>query len=238
MPESSSMAASEIRVDHRAVGQHFVGAAFGDLGAVVDDDRAIGELAEKSHAMIDDAQRGALLPQVAKHRVEISDLVVAKAAGGLVEQQNLRLAHQRHRDAEHLFAAVGEACRRLITEGLEPTKTQDFPDAMLEIRADAPAQRKKRCDAAPPRVALQPKMSGYCDVVEHRQLAEELRVLKGLHDAGFGDLVRLAADELLTLPQQLPIAWWIDAGNEVEQRRLARAVRSEHADDVAFVEAE
>src|SRR5438067_13058859 len=74
------------------------------------------------------------------------------------------------------------------------------------------------------------------DIFEHRQLVEELRVLECLDNAGLGDLMRLAAVQLVSFPQQLAFGRKIHARNQIEQRRFAGPVGTEDADDVAFVQ--
>ncbi len=50
-----------------------------------------------------------------------------------------------------------------------------------------------------------------------------------------GDLVRRQPDQRAVVEQDVPLVGLVDAGDEVEQRRLARAVRADHAHDLALV---
>ena len=70
------------------------------------------ELGQECDFVIDDAERGSMLAQVAQDRAKIGDFCLAQARGGLVEQQKLGLAHHGHGDAEHFLFAVGQAWPR------------------------------------------------------------------------------------------------------------------------------
>src|ERR1051326_7569698 len=76
------------------------------------------------------------------------------------------------------------------------------------------------------------------DVVDDRQLGEELRVLKRLHDPRRGDLMRRLAVDLLRLPHEPADTGSDHAGDEAEERRLARAVGAEDANDLAALDRE
>src|SRR5205085_4386770 len=48
--------------------------------------------------------------------------------------------------------------------------------------------------------------------------------------------VRLEADQLVAVEPHVALVGLVDARDEVEERRLARAVRTDHADDLARVD--
>ena len=50
------------------------------------------------------------------------------------------------------------------------------------------------------------------------------------------DLVRLQADDALAVERDVALVRPVDAGDQVEERRLAGAVRPDHADDLALVD--
>ena len=50
------------------------------------------------------------------------------------------------------------------------------------------------------------------------------------------DLVRLEADDAALVEQDVAVVGLVDAGDQVEERRLAGAVRADHADDLALVD--
>ena len=48
------------------------------------------------------------------------------------------------------------------------------------------------------------------------------------------DLVRLEADDAALVEQDVAVVGLVDARDQVEERRLAGAVRADHADDLAL----
>ena len=58
---------------------------------------------------------------------------------------------------------------------------------------------------------------------------KQANVLKRAGDAGRGDLVRLEADQVPRIELHLPVAGAIDAGEQIEHRRLAGTVRTDQA---------
>src|SRR6185437_13318404 len=73
-------------------------------------------------------------------------------------------------------------------------------------------------------------------VLFHGQIQEKAQRLEGARDPAARDLVRLEAEDRLPLEANVPGVGLVDARHEVEQRRLARAVRPDHADDLALVD--
>src|SRR5579875_130034 len=230
-PSSSSMAPSQIGFYHGSILEDRVGRAFRDLAAVMHGNRTVGQAPEEAHLMVDDAESCAVSAQVAQHGVEIRDLVLAKPRRRLVEKKKLGLAHKRHGNAQHLLVAVGEAGGRLVGKRREPAKHQDTLD-LLPQRLVVTRWMQQGHHAPQAQLALELEMSRDQHMLGDAELREELRILKGLHDAQGGNLMGLGAVERPILPDQPAARRSIDAGDEIKKRRLARAVRSEHADDL------
>ena len=77
---------------------------------------------------------------------------------------------------------------------------------------------------------------GRHDVLLHRHVQEQPQRLERARDPARGDLVRLEAEQRLALEPDVAGVGLVDAGDEVEERRLAGAVRPDHADDLALVD--
>ena len=75
-------------------------------------------------------------------------------------------------------------------------------------------------------------MSADLHVVEHRELFEEADVLKRSRDAEGGDLVRFQVRGRNAADFDRAVARFVDAGEDVEHRRLSRAVRSDETDQL------
>lgn len=69
-------------------------------------------------------------------------------------------------------------------------------------------------------LALQPE----ANILEHAQVGEYRRNLEGAHHAGAGHLGRGHLRDVLTLVENLPGSHWQELGQQIEHRRLARAI--------------
>ena len=77
-------------------------------------------------------------------------------------------------------------------------------------------------------------MQGDLDVVQHGQLLEQADVLERTRHTQLADIVRLFADQVLIVQTDAAVGRAIYAGQHVEDRGLARAVRANQADQRAF----
>src|SRR5882762_3414362 len=80
---------------------------------------------------------------------------------------------------------------------------------------------------------MQSAMVADHDVVEHGERQREPRALKRAGDAGGVDALRRHAGQVLAAELRVAARGPVNAGNDVEQRRLARAVRADEAEDRA-----
>jgi hypothetical protein len=76
------------------------------------------------------------------------------------------------------------------------------------------------------------------DVVAHRLAREQRQVLEGAGDADLGDAVCRPIEQRAALEPDVAAVRRIEAGEAVEQRRLAGAVWANEAKDAAFFEVE
>ena len=72
------------------------------------------------------------------------------------------------------------------------------------------------------------------DIFEQGHFLEDTDVLKGPRNAHARDLVRLAAGQVVALKVNPATGWWQQAGDQVEDRGLACAVRTNQAEDTAL----
>src|SRR5690606_20513629 len=82
------------------------------------------------------------------------------------------------------------------------------------------------------------RMAAEHHVVEHGRHVEEFDVLEGARDAEAGNAVRRHLRDVLALEADTAGCRLIDAAYEVEDRRLAGAVRTDDREDLALVDAE
>src|SRR5690606_22964097 len=81
-------------------------------------------------------------------------------------------------------------------------------------------------------------LAGDNDVVEHRHLREHRQLLESAADAEAVELAGAHAGDGDTLHLDGPFVWLQLAEDAVEQRRLARAVGADEAEDLALVHVE
>ena len=76
------------------------------------------------------------------------------------------------------------------------------------------------------------------DVLGHGEIGEGLELLEGARDAAAGDAVGPQAGDLAAVEEDAAGVGRLEAGDQVEQRRLAGAVGADDAEDLALVDIE
>ena len=157
--------------------------------------------------------------------------------GGLVEQQERRLRRGGARDLQPAPVRVREAVCGLVPavayEALAEEREAlrgEFPDLALFAAHSRRAQH--RAEDARARVAVR----GRHDVLDDAHVQEETQRLERPRDTALADLVRLEADEALSFQEDVAGVRPVDARDQVEERRLPRAVRPDDADDLAPID--
>src|SRR5205823_4772759 len=100
----------------------------------------------------------------------------------------------------------------------------------LALLAADPGQAEDRSEDA----ALQAGVHADEHVLERRHLREEADVLKGAADTELRDCVRRLAGDVDAVEEDPARRGAVEAGEHVEERRLAGAVRADQADDRAL----
>ena len=211
--------------------------SLGELAAEIQRDHMVGDRHHEAHVMLDQ-QHGhvAVVANPADQVAEHVDFLVVEAAGGLVEQQDLRLGSQRARQFDALLGAERQAGNHGVGDVVEVEIADDLVDALVELGLAAadPGQSQRVADD----VAVGAGMGADPDVVEHRKVGKQRDVLEGAADADFGDPVRRARQDALAFHQNVARARLIEPAEAIEQRRLAGAVRPDQAEDLALVHVE
>ena len=144
---------------------------------------------------------------------------------------------ERARDLEPAPVRVRERVRGLVPAVAHQPLAEE-PELLLRepvdllLLAPLPGCAQDRAHEAGARV----RVRGGHHVLLDRHVEEEPQRLERARDAELRDLVRREADEVAALEQHLALVGPVDTGDQVEQRRLARAVRPDHADDLALVD--
>ena len=87
-------------------------------------------------------------------------------------------------------------------------------------------------------IAAAARMPADPHVVEHALRAEQRQVLEGARDADLGDAMRRPRQQRAPGEQDVAPVRRVEAADAIEQRRLAGAVRTDQAEDLALVQRE
>ena len=156
----------------------------------------------------------------------------------LVEQQQLRLGGERAGDLEPALVAVGEVVGVLALEARRHAAVgEQLAGALARLRLLAPLERRagRRCRTRRSRRRQCIPTSTFSSD-GHR--AEEPDVLERAADAERRDLVLREPGDVAPVEDDLARRRRVGAGEHVEERRLAGAVRADQARDRAAREPE
>jgi len=212
-------APSQPHVDalHLGVLHHRLRFALGQLRAKVDDEEPVGQRQQRVHDMLDPDHRDAGGLDARELAHQFLRLVFCQAPGDLVEQQQLRLRGQRARQLEAL--AIQESQRRR-----GPVRLRGQP-GLLEHRMRRLPRRALGLAAA--------EAGRGHEVLEHGHRAEGLRHLVAAADAAAAASMRREARDVAAVVFDATGVAAHVARDQVEQRRLAGAVRTEDAERLA-----
>src|SRR5258708_24027286 len=171
---------------------------------------AIGYLAQRSYVLVDDKDGQAFRFQLRDRAVDLRADERCEALGGLVEDQQARIGHQRAADGEHLLLAAGELVAVVAMAGLE----------LREERIYA----LERPRAAPP--------GGGDEVFADGEVGEDLAAFGHQADARLRDAVGGQAADPLAIKGDHTRLRRGDAHDRFDGRGLAHAVAAEQADEL------
>jgi hypothetical protein len=222
----------EIRLDHALVPLDLLRGSLRDLLAVVEHRHAVGDAHDDAHVMLDE-QHGEplLLAQPADERREVRRLLRVHARRRLVEQEQLRLRRERARDLEAALVAVREVLPDLVVLAAKPRELEQLARTLPRLALLAPHARRPRDRAE--EIALESHVHADEHVLERSHVLKETDVLERAPDAPLRVRMRRLARHVLAVEEHAPGRRLVDAGQHVEERRLARSVRADQADDRA-----
>src|SRR5271165_4366652 len=177
------------------------------------------DLTNELHIVLDDDDRGGLV-QLEHQGGCPRRLLVAHARSGLVKEHYGRFANYDHRDFDPLTLAVGE-----------------FSDEPPEDRAEV-QPFDDGVDGGGNRCALAARPGREPQVFAHREAVHHDRHLILDADAAPPDRIGLDTDNVLTFEENAPPGRTNLAGEHLEERTLASAVRADQTAQLAFVESE
>ena len=197
-----------------------------------------------------------VLARLADERGQLVRFLRVHAGGRLVEQEQLRLRGERAGDLEAALLAVGQGSRHFVLEFCEADDLEQLERAgalgalLLRVQTERGGEDVGR--------AADVHRGEH--VFKDRHGLEQADVLERAGDAALGDGVgraddmlvvavgvfarvelfhlaaRIAFDDGLAVEFDLAVRRLIDAGDAVEGRGLARAVRADERDDLVLVD--
>jgi len=199
-------------LDHAAdvQGRHPVTDAEHEVGVVLDEENADAAIAQRP----DDV-------------AEVLDLVAGQSAGRLVEQDEARPHRQAARDLEEALLGMREQVGAPPEDVAEADAVQqlDRAGAQRPVLAADPRQAEGGGEEA--RARMGPRTEH--GVVEHRQRRQQARLLEGAGDAEARAVLHGRGRQVFAVEPDPAAVRLVVAGEEVEQRRLAAAVRADQA---------
>ena len=189
------------------------------IGAVDEHGHPPGEVEDEVHVVLDQQHRH-LGRQGVDDVEDLLSFAFGHAGHRLVEQQHPRPAGERHRDLEQAALAVGQLGDALALDVLETELTQQRIARRPDPRVGAEPPPPAGADAELPRDRERERL-------QRRQPAEELVDLECAHDAASHPPVRRQAGDVVAIEPDRAGARLQGAGEQVDQGRLAGAVRAD-----------
>src|ERR1700694_3549526 len=233
---SRSGALAQVGFDHPLVAAHDLGSAFRDLLAVVEHDDPLRYSHDDLHVVLDHEDREALLAQPLHELHQLGLLLRRESGRRLVEQQQLRVRGQRPGDLEAALLAVGKVARVVFGVPLQPHEAQQLHRALADVLLLPTLER--RLEDRVPQLGVHPRMLADEDVLDHRHVIEEAAVLECSRDPELGHAVRPRAGHVLAIEDDAAHRRREQAGDAVEQRRLARSVGADQRKDLVSLDVE
>ena len=231
---------AEVGLDDAWVGGDLLERALRDLDAVVERDHAVGDALDDVHVVLDHEDRVAALDaELGDQLGDLLRLLRVHPGGRLVEQEQPRVRRRRAGDLEPAPVGVRERVRGLVpavahqplAEEREPLLGERPDLALLAPLAGCP---EDRAEGARARVAVGRRH----DVLADGHVEEQAKRLERPRDPLARDQCGSRPGDALAREDDVALRRLVDAGDEVEERRLAGAVRADHADDLALVDVE
>ena len=221
---------AEVGADHLRVGAHLGRRPVGDQPAEVEHGHPVGDAHDQAHVVLDE-EDGDLQPlaDVADGGRHLAGLGGVHARHRLVEQQDRGLDAEGARHLDALLVAVGELAGGQSEDPVDAEELGDLADsvAVPAVLAHRVGQPQPGADEPRPGEVV----AAEHQVLLHRRRGEERDVLEGAGHAEAGDRVRRQADEVAVAEAHRAGGGPVDAGQDVEHRRLAGAVGADQRVD-------
>src|SRR5450756_1293341 len=212
-----------------------LGHAFADGLAEVHDLDTFAHAHDHPHLVLDEQDSQVeLVAQPVDHFQQFVCLCWVHAGCGLVQDEELGFGGKSSRDFQPALGPVGEGTRDVGSMSLKVEQAQEVDGVVVDKLLALPvlACVQERISVA----VRHMEVIGNLDVVDNAGLAEQADVLERAGDPCLGDLVGFLAHNVLSVEDDGTLGRRIDTGDHVEDGRLASAVGSDEADDLAMLQ--
>ncbi len=162
---------------------------------------------------------------------ERAHLALGQPAGRFVEQQQLWLCHQRASPARPASARRRAGRAEAGPRTPQPRARRGSPSPAP--RFGAPPGSNATTREGGDRIAVQYRLGAEHHVLAHGQPGAQPDALQGAGNAELGQVMRVVPSQIATAVGEAAGARVDEPADDVEQRRLARAVRADHPDHLA-----
>ena len=229
---AGALAPSQIGLQHRRVAAHFVRRSAGDPLTKIQDLHAIGDIHDDAHVMFDHQDGDAEFVANVEHEAgDVFGLFLVHAGDHFVQQQQLRLASERAGELHPFLLPVGQLPDDRIADLLDLQKFYDF--LHLLARGDLLGAGATEEQRGLQHARFHMDMAADEDVVDDRAGLEQGQILEGAADAERREARGPLQRDVGAFEQNVPAGRSQHAADEIEERRLAGAVRSDHAANLA-----
>ncbi len=189
-----------------------------------------GDVEHHVHVVLAEEDGQALLARQALNQPHRGGGLLGRhARGGLVQDEELGFVAERDGDFQDALVPVRKRPGQRGLTVAQPHPLQDLPGFPDD-------QAVRRPEEGVAQVLL--RQDRDLHVPEHGQAREDVGDLEGARDSLAADLVRGLAPDVLALEQDPPLVGLQVAGDQVEKRGFAGAVRTDDGDEVARVHPE
>src|SRR5579864_5878211 len=204
-----SSSAPKVRLHHSRVGLDTSRLPMSDQLAVVQDKDLGADRHHRLHFVVGDEERLALVDQRLQTTQETLRHRRIDASKRLIEEDQRWVDHQQPRKLQELLLTVRQIRGVLVPDVLQLHEVE-------QIRGSSEIRR-----------VILPSDDQH--VLLRRHLAEQARQLKGSGNAKLIDAVGLQPADVSVAKQDATAGGANQSGNQIEERRLARAVRTDEA---------
>src|SRR3569833_3250491 len=224
----------QIRLDDPRIVLDLGGQTLRDLLAEVEHGDPVADAHDQAHVVLDQQDGTARVADLLAALLESLLLGGVHPRRGLVEQQQLRIRGQRAGDLQPPLVTVRQVLRRLVDPSADADELHQLlglgPALALLFVVPGKPQRRAGQPGAVVRVRADE------DVLQRRHVVELPDVLERPCDTELGHLEALVAVDTGTVEDHLALGRPVHPGDDIEDGRLPRAVRTDQSEDLALVD--